>query len=76
MNAPETAREHPYGPEDGDAVMDTATNRVGRSLGYVSGEGYRLRPIGHGEKWYAQPEGLRPAKPEEVKAAWETRGRA
>lgn len=75
MNASETAREHPYEPEDGDAVMDTTKGRVGRSLGWVSGEGFRLRPVAGGEKWYAWPTSLRPAQPGEVQAAREMRGR-
>lgn len=75
MNAPEGAVEHPYDPNAGAPVVDTATGRLGRVLGPVQGVLW-IRPIGGGDKWEADPNSLRPATAREVSEAWAMRGRA
>lgn len=75
MNAPETAREHPYEPDTGAAVVDTATGRLGRVLGPVRGVLW-IRPIGGGDKWAADSNSLRPATVGEVSEAWAMKERA
>jgi hypothetical protein len=48
-----------YEPRVRDTVMDTATNKVGRVMGFV-GSYVQLRPAGGGIEWDARPEDLRP----------------
>lgn len=48
-----------YEPTVGDTVEDTASRRVGKVMGHV-GPFARLRPIGGGREWDAEPGNLRP----------------
>lgn len=72
MNAPETARQHPCAPEEGDVVVDGATGSVGRVLGPVGGK-LRLRPVGGGENWDADPDKVTFASNDQVMTAWQER---
>lgn len=72
MNTPETARQHPHAPEEGDVVVDGATGRVGRVLGPVGGK-LRLRPVGGGDKWDADPDNITFATDDDVITDWQKR---
>lgn len=68
MSAPGSAREHPQEWEEGKAVKDTSTGRVGRVMGH-EGPRYQLRPLNGGREWEAEPAALVLATPSEVLSA-------
>ncbi|MFD4553042.1 hypothetical protein ACFWP5_01755 [Streptomyces sp. NPDC058469] len=55
-------------PQVGDIVKDTATNRVGKVMGFM-GPYVQLRPLGGGTEWDARPERLVPTSPAEALSA-------
>jgi hypothetical protein len=55
-------------PEAGEAVRDTARDRVGRVMGHV-GPYLRLRPPGGGREWDAEPRHVRTLSQDELLSA-------
>ncbi|MFD5269452.1 hypothetical protein [Streptomyces sp. NPDC058335] len=55
-------------PTVGEAVHDSARDRVGRVMGHV-GPYIQLRPLTGGREWDADPDRLRPLTPAELLSA-------
>jgi hypothetical protein len=55
-------------PQVGDVVKDSATNKVGKIMGFV-GPYAQLRPLGGGREWDVLPELLSPVDPAEALSA-------
>ncbi|MET9390842.1 hypothetical protein ABZY20_10595 [Streptomyces sp. NPDC006624] len=55
-------------PELGTAVRDTVRDRVGRVVGH-QGRCLRVRPLGGGREWDADPRDVRPLSQDELLSA-------
>jgi len=55
-------------PTVGEAVHDSAQDRVGRVMGH-EGPYIQLRPLAGGREWDAEPDALRPLTPAELLSA-------